>query len=221
MPRTSRASSSDYRYHVLNRGNARSDVFFDGDDYAGFVDLIGEACEKLPMRVLGYCLMPNHFHLVIHPFEDGDLSRWMQWLLTSHVRRYHRRYQTSGHVWQGRFKGFPVQDDDHLSTLLRFVESNPQRSGLVLSSEDWPWSSLSVLGKRGRPEYFQVEPRPARAQWLRRVNSALSEEDLTALRRCIERGSPFGTASWVEETVKELGLESSIRPRGRPRKSAP
>jgi len=82
------------------------------------------------MRVLAYCLMPNHFHLALWPQADGDLSRWMQWVLTAHVRRYHRHYGSSGHVWQGRFKAFPIQADGHLLTVLRYIERNPVRAGL-------------------------------------------------------------------------------------------
>jgi len=78
-----------------------------------------ETHDHVPMRLTGYCLLNNHFHLLLWPHCDGDLSRWMQWLLTSHVRRYHRHYGGSGHVWQGRFKAFPVQDDEHYFTVLR------------------------------------------------------------------------------------------------------
>ena len=103
MPRTARASAGDICYHVINRGNGRAVVYRKEADYAAFADLIALANARLPMRVLGYSLMPNHFHLVLWPHGDGDLSRWMQWLMTSHVRRYHRHYGTSGHVWEGRF----------------------------------------------------------------------------------------------------------------------
>lgn len=118
VPRTSRASVGRYCYHAINRGNERPEVFHKAKDYQAFLDLIGEACERLPLRVTGFCLMPNHFHLVLWPHGDGDLSRWMQWLMTSHVRRYHRHYGTSGHVWQGRFKAFPIEDDEHYLTVL-------------------------------------------------------------------------------------------------------
>ena len=97
------------------------------------------------MRLLAWCLMPNHFHLVLWPHGDGDLSRWMQWLLTSHVRRYHRHYHGSGHVWQGRFKAFPIEEDEHLWTVLRYVERNALRANLVRRAEDWPWSSAAAL----------------------------------------------------------------------------
>ncbi len=95
-------------YHVLNRGDGQADVFHKDGDYQAFVTLIGLACDRLPMRLLAYCLLRNHFHLVLQPYEDGDLSCWMQWLTTAHVRRYHRHYRSSGHVWQDRFKGFVI-----------------------------------------------------------------------------------------------------------------
>ena len=147
MPRTARASRGGYVYHVLNRGNARQDVFHKPEDFAAFVQLMCEANERLPMRLVGYCLMTNHFHLVLWPHEDGDLSRWMQWLMTSHVRRYHRHYHGSGHVWQGRFKAFPIQDDEHYWTVLRYVERNPLRAGLVERQ-----SRLAVVESETDPE---------------------------------------------------------------------
>jgi len=125
----------------MNCGHGRSTVFFDPSDYAAFVELIGHACRRLPMRVLAFCLMPNHVHLSLWPHEDGDLGRWMQWLLTSHVRRHHRRHRGSGHVWQGRFKAFPAQSDWHLLSVLRYIERNPLRAKLVERAEQWPWSS--------------------------------------------------------------------------------
>ena len=143
MPRTSRASVGGICYHVLNRGNAQAEVFHKVDDFAAFLQLMAEANERLPLRILGYALMPNHFHLVLWPRADGDLSRWMQWLLTSHVRRYHRHYHGSGHVWQGRFKAFPIEQDEHLHTVLRYVERNPLRAKLVRRAEAWAWSSLA------------------------------------------------------------------------------
>src|SRR5262249_7065146 len=112
MPRTARASAGGDCYHVLNRGNARSTVVYKTQDYEAFLALIAEASLPTPMRLLGYCHMPNPFHLRLWPHGDGDLSRGMQWLLTTHVRRYLRHYRRTGHVWQGRFKAFPIQADD-------------------------------------------------------------------------------------------------------------
>jgi putative transposase len=144
MPRTARASVGGYCYHVLNRGNGRAQVFHDADDYHGFVRLLRLAGARVPLRLVGFCSMPNHFHLVLWPRGADDLNTWMQWLLTAHVHGYRRRYRGSGHIWQGRFKAFPIAQDDHLLTVLRYVERNPVRAGLVVSAEAWPWSSLAA-----------------------------------------------------------------------------
>lgn len=118
-------------YHVINRGNGRQDVFHKDDDFRAFVKLLGEAKVKHPVKLLGYCLMTNRFHLLLSPEKAEDLSKYMQWLMTSHVRRYHRHYQTSGHVWQGRYKRFIVEQDRQLLTVVRYIEGNPIRIRLV------------------------------------------------------------------------------------------
>ncbi len=205
--------------HVINRGNGGAVVFHDDADYAAFLRLIDEACARLPMRLLGYALMPNHFHLVLWPKGDGDLSRWMQWLMTAHVRRHHRGHGTSGHLWQGRFKSFPIQRDAHLLTVLRYVEQNPLRPGLVAHAQDWPWSSLVGRRRSGRKPVVTDSPVPLPRDWRAQVNRPLSPAELERLRQSVNREAPFGTETWALRTAKRLGLESSLRPRGRPRKS--
>ena len=217
MPRTARASVGGVWYHVLNRGNRREAVFHESGDYDAFVEAIIDARTRLPLDILGYCLMPNHFHLVIRPQSDGDLGRWVQWLLMAHARRYHRHYRTSGHVWQGRFKAFPIQDDDHLRTVVRYVERNALRAELVARAEDWKWSSLPRWVCRD-PILWRGKPEVRDRFWLARVNKPLSDGDLHRLRVSAERGRPFGDEAWVRETARRLGLESTLRSRGRPRK---
>jgi len=218
MPRTARAAAGNWCYHVLNRGNGRAEVFHKDDDYAAFLALLPPACERLPMRILGWCLMPNHFHLVLWTHEDGDLGRWMQWLLTSHVRRYRRHYGGSGHVWQGRFKAFPIQQDEHLLTVLRYVERNPLRANFVKRAEAWRWSSLASRLAPQPSELLTTCPDPLPRDWCERVNRAPSEAEVAALRRSVDRGTPFGSDHWTRLAAKRLGLESTLRPRGRPKK---
>jgi putative transposase len=141
MPRTARASVGGIAYYVINRGNARRDVFL----------------------------------------KDGDFSRWMHWVLNAHVRRYHQHYHSSGHIWQGRFKAFPIQLDEHLLSVLRYVE---------------------------RPR-----------NWLEWVNQPLTMNELADIRQSDTRGAPYGQAAWMQRTAKRLGLESTLRPRGRPHKA--
>lgn len=217
MPRVARQAVGGLCYHVINRGNGRATVFHKEADYQAFVSLMAAACTRRPMRVLAFCLMPNHFHFVLWPEHDGDLSRWMQWFMTTHVRRYHGHHGSSGHVWQGRYKSFPVQDDAHLFTVLRYVERNPLRAGLVKHAEDWRWSSLAYRRQGAATALLHPPPLPLPRDWRRRVNQAESDAELAALRRSVVRGAPWGSASWVERTARDLGLEATLRPRGRPR----
>ncbi len=224
MPRTARAAVGNVCYHVLNRGNAQQTVFHSEADYASFCQLLAEANERAkcaPMRLLSYCLMPNHFHLLLWPREDGDLGRWMQWLLTSHVRRYHRVHGTSGHVWQGRFKAFPIQSNEHLLTVMRYVERNPVRAKSipVRRAERWPWSSIGEPPQDVEVPKLTAPPEPRADNWLEWVNTPLTVPELAAARESVVRGRPFGNPRWVKTTGEKLGLQSTLRPRGRPRRS--
>ena len=215
MPRTSRASQAGYCYHVLNRGNARAQVFHKPGDFNAFLDMMSGSSVRLPMRLLAYCLMPNHFHLILRPHADGDLSRWMQWLLTTHVRRYLKHYGHTGHVWQGRFKAFPIQDDNHLVTVVRYVERNPLRAGLVEQAQDWPWSSLgaNLFGMESTPTVMS-DDQLRRGDWTRFVNEPMTKDEQRAIQLSIRRDRPLGSDEWTRSTAQKLGLESSLRSRG-------
>ena len=170
------------------------------------------------MRVLAYCVMPNHFHLALWPHSDRDLGRWMQWLLTAHVRRYHQHYRSNGHVWQGRFKAFPIEQDDHLLTVLRYIERNPLRAGLVRRAEEWRWSSLQHWRASGSVNAIDPGPLARPESWPEWVNQPLATAELEDVRQSVNRGTPFGSSGWVSRMAAELGLTASLRPRGRPRK---
>ena len=121
-------------FHVVLSGNRRKVLFATVDDRRALNAIAFEVLQRFDATLHAYCLMPNHFHLVLWPRKDGDLGRWMQWLLTSHVRRYHKHYHSSGHVWQGRFKAFPIPQDEHFLTVLRYAERNALRAGLLEGS---------------------------------------------------------------------------------------
>lgn len=220
MPRTLRVALGGYCYHVLNRGNGRRTVFHKDGDFHAFVRLLRDADEHVPMRLLAFCVMPNHFHLALWPRQDGQLSDYMAWLLTAHVRRYHQHYHSSGHIWQGRFKSFPIEDDGHLLTVLRYIERNPVRANLVERAQHWVWSSAASLAEdetRPRP-LLDAGPVPRPEGWLQHVNDPQTEAEVERLRTCTRRGRPFGSLSWTPQTAHRLGLEASLRPLGRPRK---
>jgi len=172
MPRIPRAQQAGFVYHVINRGNGRATIFHKAQDYQAFLSIIALAKARHPVKMFAFSLMPNHFHILSEASHHQSLSRFMQWLLTSHVRRYHKHYGSSGHVWQGRFKSFPVQRDEHLLMVLRYVLQNPVRSGLAASIDDWPWSSCC------RNELADPCPVEVETDWLAHVDEPLSASQL-------------------------------------------
>ena len=200
MARNSRNSEGGVCYHALNRGNNRATVFQTDEDYAALIELIAMANQRISMRVLAYALMPNHFHFVLWPHGDGDLSRWMQWLETAFARRCHRLYGGSGHIFQGRFKAFPIEQDDHLWMVLRYVERNPVRAQLVSRAELWRWTSLAWRTGGERPELLADWPIACPSDWLTLVNRAETDAELAALRASVR--ARFG--------VRRLDLERTL-----------
>jgi len=211
-------------YHVLNRANARRRIFDEDGDYLAFEHALAEVQERIPMRILAWCLMPNHWHLVLWPRNDGDLSDYMRLVTLRHTQRWHARRATAGtgHLYQGRFKSFAVQNDPHLLTLCRYVEANALRANLVPRAEDWRWSSLWRV-ERGRdcePPRIEHWPVPRPRDWTAYVNEVPMPAERDTVRDCARRGTPFGQAGWTQGVARRLGLESTLRPRGRPRKGS-
>jgi putative transposase len=222
MGRPKRAADGGLIYHVLNRANAGMPIFGKDGDYEAFEVVLQEAVERTETRLLAYCLLANHWHLIVWPREDGELSKFTGWLTLTHTQRWHAHRGTtgSGHLYQGRFKSFPVQDDDHYYTVCRYAERNALRAGLVERAEDWRWGSL-YRWRRGTPKersLLAAWPLPRRPGWIEHVNEPQTEAELAALRRCVQRGCPFGEEAWCDRMVRRLGLESTLRPRGRPKR---
>ena len=155
------------------------------------------------------------------------MGRLLRWVTATHTQRYHAHYRTSseGHLYQARFKSFPVADDDHFLVVCRYVDRNPLRAGLLERAEDWQYGSLWRWTQKPEPTPKLLSPWPvARTpNWIERVNQRLSEKELEALRVCIQRGRPYGDDAWTAEVAARTGLGYTLRPRGRPRKqqSAP
>ena len=222
MPRHPRATPGGYVYHALNRAVARLPLFEKAGDFDAFERVLAEAVEEHPIRVLAYCLMPNHWHFVLWPERDGELTACLRWLTHTHTQRWHAHYHTAGtgHLYQGRFKAFPVQEDDHLYTVLRYVERNPLRAKLVSRAETWRWSSL---GRQANPHgaewLLHPWPVPRPPDWVERVNRPETIAEVEAVRRSVLRGQPFGELEWQQQTARQLGLNYTFRPRGRPKKA--
>ncbi|MFQ5847681.1 MAG: transposase [Candidatus Methylomirabilales bacterium] len=223
MPRTARIAPGGVVFHVLNRATARIRIFEDARDYQRFEWLLAEAVLRVPMRLLAYCIMPNHWHLVVWPERDGDLGKFMHRLTTTHARRWHLNRDSvgSGHLYQGTYKSFPVHHDEHFLTVCRYVEQNGVRAGLVERAEQWQWSSVWVRLRGGADEHkpaLSAWPVPRPDDWLSLLNEGLTSKELEALRLSVRRGRPYGSEAWRQRVAKRLSLEFTFRPRGRPAK---
>ena len=205
-------------YHVLNRRVGRALLFEKPADYTAFEQILQEAHSRTEVRFLAYCLMPNHWHLLLWPQADGELSEIMRWITVTHSQRWHAHRHTSGTgpVYQGRFKAFPVQTDKHFLTVARYVERNALRANLVGRAEDWPWSSLWYW-LQGNSQLLSMWPVKRPADWVERVNEPHLSAEIDSLRCSVRRGRPFGSELWVEQISKRLGLEFTLRSAGRPK----
>ena len=228
MPRRPRIDTGGLVYHVLNRRVGRQTLFEHNRDYVQFERVLEEAVVRSGIRLTAYCLMPNHWHLLLWPHADGQLSETLRWLTVTHTQRWHAAHGTAGTgpLYQGRFKSFPVQTNGHFLTVARYVERNALRARLVRRAENWRWGSLwrhaqGDAAARGLLSAWPVaRPRDWPRDWIEEVNQAQSAAELEALRRSVQRGQPYGGETWRTQTAQRLSLESTLRPRGRPRKSA-
>jgi putative transposase len=209
-------------YHVLNRSVGKMKMFSRPKDFAAFQSLLIEAHERFPLRLLAWCVMGTHWHFVAWPREDGELTAFFRWLAHTHAMRWRVAHHTVGygHLYQGRFKSFPVQRDGHLLDVCRYVERNALTVGLVDRAEQWPWGSLWAR-EQGPPELQAILhdwPVDRPANWVERVNQPITDTELSRLRTCVSRGQPLGDDTWINRTVRQLDLQHTIRREGRPEK---
>ena len=218
MPRPRRFIYAGHCYHVLNRANRGQNIFHASSDYLAFVRLMRLAQARLHLPLIASCLMPNHFHLVVRPEQDGDIGKWLHWLCTTHARHHHKKYSTIGRLWQGRFKAFLVQDDHYLLTLIRYVERNALRKNLVQRAEDWRWGSLNWRTRNCPLMPLTPSPVALPRGWTEWVNLPQTAAELEAIRTSVNRQRPFGDAKWVIEKARDSALEQSLANVGRPRR---
>lgn len=224
MGRSPRITAPGVVYHVLNRRVMRLKIFKKKGDYLAFESVLAESLERPDApALLAYCIMPNHWHLVVKARNRSNLSTWMQWTSVTHTHRWHAHHHTAGEgpLYQGRFKSFPVQCDDHFLTLCRYVEANPLRATLVKRAEDWPWSSLHGLRNQNSVLHPLLRAWPVKRprNWVATVNRSMPDPVVETVRQSVTQGVPLGTDRWRTRIANRLGLHPTLRPRGRPRKA--
>ncbi len=224
MGRAPRIIEPGLAYHVLNRRVMRMKLFAKAGDYLAFEAVLAESLARPDApHLMAWCLMPNHWHLVVKATRHTNLSTWMQWVTVTHTHRWHAHTNTAGEgpLYQGRFKSFPIQQDSHFLAVCRYVEANAKRAHLAERAEAWRWGSLSVR-RRGQSALKSLSkswPVARPRGWSASVNGAMEDEEIKAVQQSIARGTPMGQEKWKQRIANRLGLDLTLRPRGRPRKA--
>ena len=225
MPRRPRICPPGTCFHVLNRSVARLALFEKPADYEAFERVLHEAFTRVPLPVFAYSVMPNHWHFVVRPQTKTQVTNFFRWLTHTHTMRWHAHYHTegSGHLYQGRFKTFPIEDDEHLLAVLRYVERNPLSASLCENAEDWRYGSLwrTVHGDADSQSLLSSWPIERPRTWKAMVNRPQNEAETKAIQQCLKKGSPYGSQRFVSQSAVRLRLKHTLRSRGRPMKKAP
>ena len=220
MSRQPRVDVANEIYHVINRANARQQIFKTHQDYRATLIALQETLKKIPIEIFSYILMPNHWHFSVRPIRNGDMGKFFGKFTQKATQRWHASHQTagSGHLFQGRFKSFIVDKEQYFIQLMKYIEANALRSKLVKKAEDWPWGSLHIRKK------YPALARKLLSKWpvdiplsnyLDEINSPISENQLRVVRRCVKKGMPFGNSDWTSSIVKKYGLKYTVRSSGR------
>ena len=227
MPRPARIQLEGLAYHIINRGNNRQDIFKGADDLDVYLKVIKRFKEKYSFKLYGYCLMDNHVHLIMEPTRPNTLSKIIQSITLSHIRLYHSKYKSSGHLWQGRFKNSIIQTDEYLLQCLKYIELNPVKANIVSSPGDYRWSSYGfhAFGQNVNklldkdPAYLSLaETDTARQKAYRGFMKSEQDESIVErIRKSIAGDSIVGSEGFIESLRERLSL-AKPRPRGRPRR---
>ena len=222
MPRRPRVCPAGTCFHVLNRAVARLPLFEKEGDYEAFDRVLEESFEREPLPIFAYAVMPNHWHFVVRGETKSQVTDFFRWLTHTHTMRWHAHHRTSGtgHLYQGRFKSFPIEEDEHLLAVLRYVERNPLRAELCEAAEDWRYGSAwrRTFGDAESRALLAPWPIPRPRQWRSCVNKPQNEAEVNTIRKSVQRGAPYGSTAWVSQAAARLQLKHTLRPRGRPKK---
>ncbi|HUS91963.1 MAG TPA: transposase [Phycisphaerae bacterium] len=218
MARLARVVAPGYPHHVTQRGNRRQQTFFCDDDYAAYLELLAEWCSKCGVEVWAYCLMPNHVHLVAVPATADGLRRGIGEAHRRYTRRINFREGWRGHLWQGRFASF-VMDEDHLLQAARYVEMNPVRARLAETAAAWPWSSAAAHAAGRDDVLVKAGPMRSRvlehwADWETYLLDSSAEELPVQMHLHEATGRPMGSRAFVEKLQSHLGRALLPQKRG-------
>jgi len=219
MARLARVVAPGIPHHITQRGNRRQQTFFCDEDYEAYLDLLSEWCGKCGVEIWAYCLMPNHVHLVAVPDAEEALKAAIGEAHRRYTRRVNFREGWRGHLWQGRFASYPM-DEAYLLAAARYIELNPVKAQLVENPGDYAWSSAKAHLKqkaKGQDKLLKVDPLLELVNdWHAFLAETETEETLKALRRHERTGRPLGDDAFLSKLENDTGR--TLRPQRAGRK---
>ena len=219
MPRRARIVTIGYPHHITQRGNYKQTVFTNNSEYIKYLKWLDDCAKKYYLRILAYCLMPNHVHIVAIPDEEYSLAKTFNTCHMRYAQYFNKKNNLIGHLWQGRFFSC-VLDEIYLYSTIRYIETNPIRANLVKDPEEWRRSSAlahlnkesSILSLNDISNYIEVD------NWKDYLLEKGDNSIINNLRSCTLNGKPLGNDLFVVKLEKLLGIQINTSPRGRRRK---
>jgi len=207
MPRTARIVAVGTPHHITQRGNNKQQVFFNPEDYKMYLHYLNEESKENSLLIDGYCLMPNHVHLIATPQTKESLSKTLGRTNFRYAQYFNGAYDRHGHLWQGRFYSCPL-DSEHFVYAMRYVEQNPVRSGLARAAWWYKWSSAGVhVGKKATNDLVYMERwhgMMTHENWEHLLETGLEENILSKLRSGTNKGKPVGSADFIREVEQSV-----------------
>jgi len=220
MPRIARIIAPGYPHHITQRGNNRAQVFFDDEDRQTYLDLLAKYVKKYSLQIWAWCLMDNHVHLLAVPGNESSLARGIGLTNMVYTQYLNRKLGQSGRIWQNRFFSCIVENDEYLWAVVRYIERNPLKVGLVERAEDYRWSSAKahLTGAAdvllSQPDWLEAAARKSYADFIRTEDEAQND----AIRKATRTGRLYGSETFIHNLESELNHRIRARKVGRPRK---
>ena len=222
MPRIARIVATGCPHHITQRGNYRQDIFVDDFDRKKYLALIEQESKRYGLKILVYCLMPNHVHFIAIPEKYDSMANVFKYAHMKYSQYYNKKSAARGHLFQGRFFS-SVMDEDYLVACASYIERNPVRANLVDMPYDWEWSSVKVHCGISNNDKLEVRKffdytEYSQKDWKRFIEETVTPEKIKKIQDQTIRGRPLGSDKFIEELERNLNRPLFLRPRGRPRK---
>lgn len=222
MPRIARVIAIGYTHHITQRGNYKQNIFIDDIDREKYISIIKKESKRYGLKILSYCLMTNHIHLVVVPEKEDSIWKVFKYAHMKYSQYYNKKANNTGHLFQGRFFSC-IMDNNHTLACVRYIERNPVRAGIVKKPCSWKWSSAKVhclmkepdeLGVNRLFEYVEVNQK----SWKEFIEMPDNLDDIKRIKKNTRKGRPLGTNEFVERLEKKLNRILKLKPKGRPKK---